>query len=209
MTYNSERKLTPQQQIFVNEYLDHFDVERAAREAGYTEGYHEMIASTPIQAALAEEIKKRIGKGQVSEEKVLIEIGKIAFASMSDFVSWSNDGVKIKDSKMLSEELASCVQNITISPTGAMKITLYDKKPALELLTRHFGMLKDKVEHFGKIEHEHYKYEEYTKEELQKEATKLAGELEAIANADSQKSRSRNSSPGNGHKEGTGKEVIT
>ena len=198
MTYNSERKLTPQQQIFVNEYLDHFDVERAAREAGYTEGYHEMIASTPIQAALAEEIKKRIGKGQVSEEKVLIEIGKIAFASMSDFVSWSNDGVKIKDSKMLSEELASCVQNITISPTGAMKITLYDKKPALELLSRHFGMLKDKVEHYGKIEHEHYNYADYTKEELREEAKKLARELEAIANDDSAKGGGRTPPPSKG-----------
>lgn len=39
------------------------------------------------------------------------------------------------------------------------------------------------IEMSGKVEHEHYKYEEYTKEQLKEEAKKIAEELEQIANA--------------------------
>jgi len=198
---NEKKVLTPQQQIFINEYLDHFDIKRAADEAGYIDGYYEMIATPVVQTALAEAIKKRIGKGEVSEEKVLIELGKIAFTSMNDFVSWDNNGVKVKDSKTLSEELASCVQEINISPTGRMKIKLYDKKPALELLTRIFGMLKDKVEHTGTIDHLHHKYDDFTDEELDQELQRLVAEAQAVENVNGNKQGAkRNSSRANGSK---------
>jgi phage terminase small subunit len=85
----------------------------------------------------------------VTQERIIGELAKIAFANAEDYFEWGNDGVKIKESSDLTQAQRSVIAEISQTKTkdgGSIKIKLSDKQTALEKLGRTLGMFKDKGE---------------------------------------------------------------
>jgi len=98
-------------------------------------------------------LENAINKYGITQERVMAELAKIAFANVGDVSKWGPDGVTIFDSKTLDENAMSAVQEVSevrSEKTGtSVKVKLYDKQTALINLGKHLGMFTEKVEHKG------------------------------------------------------------
>ena len=77
--------MTNKQQLFVGEYLIDFNATQAAIRAGYSENAAEAIGfenlrKPKIEKAIADALKERRERYEITEERVLEEIGAMAFA---------------------------------------------------------------------------------------------------------------------------------
>ena len=152
------RKLTPKQPRFVEEYLVDLNATQAAIRAGYspkTAGQigERLLKKVEIQQALAERMKAREQRTEVTQDRVVKELAKIAFGDPRNVMTWGPTGVKLKASTELTDDEAAFVSEVSETTTehgGSLKLKTNDKLKALELLGRHLGMFKEKVEVTGK-----------------------------------------------------------
>ena len=145
--------LTAKQQKFVNEYLIDLNATQAAIRAGYskkTSGSigEENLKKPEIQAVIEKRMKEREKRTEITQDKVIAELAKIAFADQRNVMTWGSSGVKLKDSDSLSDDDAAIVSEVseTITATGGtLKLKTHDKVKALELLGRHLGVFTENL----------------------------------------------------------------
>ncbi len=149
-----ENKLTRKQEFFCREYLTDFNATQAAIRAGYSEDTAQQISSENlskpvIQSRIEQLINERAAALTLTQERILHELQRIAFADPRSVMDWGPDGVKLKPSEDLTEDQSAIVaeaSQTTSKDGGSIKIKLNDKQKALELLGRHLGMFNDKIE---------------------------------------------------------------
>lgn len=152
------RKLTQKQQRFVEEYLVDLNATQAAIRAGYSaktaasQG-ERLLRNVEIQAAIQAAMKARQERTEITQDRVLAELAKIAFGDQRAVMEWGPSGVKLRDSKDLTDDQAAIVAEVSESVTaagGTLKLKTHDKVGALKLLGEHLGMFKQRVELTGK-----------------------------------------------------------
>lgn len=149
-------KLTPKQNAFVQEYLVDLNATQAAIRAGYKSKTARQIAAQNlsklnIQTAIEEGMKEREKRTEVTQDMVIQQLAKIAFLDIKDVVTWAEgQGIKIRDSDEVDGTVLTEVSE-TLSEGGwTKKVKMSDRMRAIEMLGRHLGMFKDRVEHTGK-----------------------------------------------------------
>lgn len=142
----AERGLTAKQQMFVKEYLVDLNATQAAIRAGYSEktakemGY-ELLTKPHVQVAIQAAMGKRAKKTEITAEKVLEQLARIAFANIGEFVEINGNTVTIKP----FEQVDGTVLSEVAETQSGLKVKLNDKMKALELIGRHLGMFNDKL----------------------------------------------------------------
>ncbi|CDA90583.1 putative uncharacterized protein [Firmicutes bacterium CAG:238] len=143
-------KMTEKQKRFCDEYLIDLNATQAAIRAGYSPRTAEQAASrllsfVKVQDEISKEMAERSKRTGINQDRVLMEIAKMAFVNIDDVIDFDTAQVKPTATK---EDLA-CIQSVKIKPTEfgtEREIKLCDKKSNLELLGKHLGMFKDKLE---------------------------------------------------------------
>lgn len=178
-------KLTEKQKLFVDEYLVDLNATRAYKAAYPTVKKEEtaaqagsrLLRNVKVKEYLDKRMKDREIRTEITQDKVLQELAAIAFANGTDFAKITKktfdneDGVASECNVMEPIPTAELPANkrkaiACISNTKyGVKIDQCDKVKALELLGKHLGMFKDKVEVTGAISNP---YAGLTTEELQK-----------------------------------------
>ena len=130
--------LTPKQQRFVEEYLIDLNATQAAIRAGYSEKTAQEIGSEnlskPMVAkAIQEAQNKRAERTEITQDYVLTNIQKVIERCMQ---------VQQVDNCLTQTEDGELAQAFMFKEQGALK--------GLELLGKHLGLFKDKIEHTGK-----------------------------------------------------------
>ena len=134
--------LTPKQQRFVEEYLIDLNATQSAIRAGYSEKTAAVIGAENlikpnIAKAIQEAQNKLSERTGITQEYVLSNIQKVVERCMQQEAVQARDG-----SPLLVEgpegDLACLFE---FKETGALK--------GLELLGKHLGMFKEKIEHTG------------------------------------------------------------
>lgn len=174
------KPLAPMQRQFVAEYLVDLNATEAAKRAGYSaktarsQGQR-LLTNADIQDALGRAMAKREVRTAVTADRVLQEVGAIAFAQITDVVRWGvkevafgydDDGKRLPpdqlgDAAMVRYELAPYVEPINsdelpesvraaiaeVSMTkDGLRIKMHGKTEALNLAGRHLGMWNDKLD---------------------------------------------------------------
>lgn len=142
--------LSEREKRFVQEYLIDLNATQAAKRAGYSEHSARAIGSEnlskpDIQEAIQEAMEKRSKRTQVSQDRVVLELARVAFSNIRKYVSWGPNGVDLGYSENLEEDDAACVAEVSETVTeagGSRKFKLHDKIKALELLGKHLGIYK-------------------------------------------------------------------
>ena len=142
-------KLTEKQQRFVNEYLIDLNATQAAIRAGYSVKTADAIGcenltKPNIQQAIAEHMAERSRRTGVNQDRVVLELAKIAFVRMTDVVD-SNGRIK----QDASADDLSCIESIKYKESGGSverEVKVASKLKALELLGKHLGMWNDKLD---------------------------------------------------------------
>lgn len=144
-------KLTDKQQLFVDEYLIDLNATQAAIRAGYSaktadQQGSRLLANVKVKQAVAEKQAQRSKRTGVNQDRVVLELAKVAFAKMTDIVD-SNG--KIKEDA--SPDDLACIESIKYKESdneygGSVEreVKIASKLKALELLGKHLGMWSDK-----------------------------------------------------------------
>ena len=167
-------RLSAKRKRFVEEYLIDLNATQAAIRAGYspktamTTAY--LTKQEPeVAAEIARRQKELMENLGLSQERVLREYLKLAYANILDFcsvkterilVGYTKDGEPISEVKNivtfrddfdeLPDSLISAISEISESPSAGLKIKLHDKQKALDSLAKHLGLFVDRVEMSGK-----------------------------------------------------------
>lgn len=187
--------LTPKQKIFANEYLIDLNATRAYK-AAYTNCKTDdaaaaagarLLRNVKVAEYIQERMKDREKRTEITQDWVLQELYKIAKANGTDFaqivrepVIHNNsyvidpdtgqlrtvDVVRIIPTADLPDDKRAAVASIKESKFG-ISVESYDRLKALELIGRHLGMFKDKMELSGQIDTNN-PYAELTTEELKR-----------------------------------------
>ncbi|MDN7179079.1 terminase small subunit [Caballeronia sp. SEWSISQ10-4 2] len=154
-----DKKLTARQAEFVKQYLIDLNQSEAARRAGYSDARAnvagaELMAMPHVQKAIQEGMRERNARVQITQDRVLQEVARLAFFDIRKLM---NDDGSAKPINELDDDTAAAIagldlleefagsgeERVQIGWTKKFKIT--DKKGSLELLMRHMGMLNDKL----------------------------------------------------------------
>ncbi len=152
----SARTLSPKQAAFVAEYLIDLNATQAAIRAGYSEKSAarisvELLNKTQVRKAIEKAQAKRTERTEITADRVVTELAKIAFADPRDLMEWGPNGLVLKDCRIIPDAAAAAVAEVSEGKDG-MKLKKLDKLKALELLGRHLGMFTDKVEMSGDLD---------------------------------------------------------
>jgi len=170
-------KLNEKQQRFVDEYLIDLNATQAAIRTGYSAKTADvqgsrLLGNVKVQVELKKAMQKREERTEITQDMVLKELFKVAFANGSDFAKvttkpimeqvvngttgeWEEKEVlkqfvELTDTDNLPEEKKAAIACIKEGKFG-IEVQSCDKVKALELIGKHLGMFKDKVELSGQV----------------------------------------------------------
>lgn len=165
-------KLTDKQKRFVDEYLIDLNGKQAAIRAGYKEKTAEqqasrLLSNVKVQAAIKKRMEEREKRTKITQDRVLQELAKIGFADIKDFLRFGTEktlvGYDEEDGEMVpvydykqvvevkpSEQVdGTLISEVSISAKGVFSFKMHDKMKALDMMGKHLGMFKDRIEHSG------------------------------------------------------------
>jgi phage terminase small subunit len=146
--------MTNKQTRFVEEYLIDLNATQAAIRAGYSEKTaksvgQENLTKPDIKTAIDASIAERSKRTQVTADRVVQELARIAFVDTRQIFTWGPGGVVLRSSEDLTDDEAAIVAEVsetTSKDGGSIRAKRFDKLKALELLGKHLGMFTDKVQ---------------------------------------------------------------
>ena len=157
--------MTKKQKRFIEEYLIDLNATQAAIRAGYSPdtakaiGW-ENLTKLDIRAHIDRAMAERSRRTGVNADRVVRELAKIAFVNAADVIN-AEDATLRDDA---SEEDTAAIQSVKVKTFGEdgleREIKMADKLKALEMLGRHLGMFKDKLELSGGLDTEKTKLDD-------------------------------------------------
>jgi len=149
------KKLTPKQKKFVDEYLIDLNATQAAIRAGFSAKTAEwigpqLLGKSHVAAAIKARRDELSRKTEVTQERIILEMSRLAFMDIRSLFNADGSPIPIKQ---LSDAAAAAISGIDVVQIGnsdvgvghVMKYKLPDKNKALENLARILGYFdKDK-----------------------------------------------------------------
>ncbi len=151
----SQSRLSPKQFRFCEEYLLDLNPAGAYLRAGYRckdadvarRAASRLLTNVDVQNQIRKLTQERSQRTRITSDRVLEEIGRVAFANMADYATWGPQGLILKDSTSLDCEHTCVIADINFQNLGRegvhIKIKLHDKMTALTLAAKHIGLLGD------------------------------------------------------------------
>ena len=157
--------MTKKQKRFIEEYMIDLNATQAAIRAGYSPDTaysigNENLKKPEIKAHIDKAMAERSKRTGVNADRVVMELATIAFVNADDVIDFKTATVK---EGARPEDMAA-IQSVKVKTFGEdgleREIKMADKIKTLELLGRHLGMFKDKVEVSGTLETEKTKLDD-------------------------------------------------
>ncbi len=145
---------------FCQEYIIDLNITRAAMDASFSKKTARTIGSKlltriDIQDRIAELMEERSKRTEITQDRVLEELGCIGHSNIKRYIKHAQDGYVIfKDIDKISDEDARAIEAIKVNyKEGKIEFKLHSKTKTLEMICRHLGMFVEKFEHSGEIKH--------------------------------------------------------
>ena len=176
-------KITDKQKAFVDEYMIDLNATRAYKIVYKTVKSDEVAAAAStrllrnvkVKEYLERRMKDREKRTEITQDKVLAELAKIAFANGSDFAKViqktykkelldpeTNAVLEVKEihytavdvmpTDQVPKDKLAAIAGIKSTKEG-IEVKMNDKVKALELIGRHLGMFNDKLDINANVNH--------------------------------------------------------
>jgi phage terminase small subunit len=158
--------LEPKQELFVKEYLVDLNATKAAIRAGYSETSasqigSENLAKPKIQEAIQKAKEARAKRTEITADRVLREIARIAFSDLGQIMDFTGEQVKLRPAKDIASSARRAISSVKVKrhfegvgedarEVEVTEFKLWSKEAALEKLCKHLGLAKDRLEITGK-----------------------------------------------------------
>ena len=156
MPKSKDKKLTPKQQKFVDEYLIDLNATQAAIRAGYsakTAGWigQKLVAKSHISESIRKRRDALSKKTEVSQERIVLEMKRLALFDVRNFFRDDGTPIPIKE---LSDDAAAAIVGFDVVSIGnaesgvgqVIKYKLPDKNKSLENLAKILGHFERRSE---------------------------------------------------------------
>ncbi len=169
----TRRALSYKQKRFVAEYLVDLNASQAAMRAGYSrrraaQSGFELLRKAPVAEAVATAQADLAGKIGVTVERIVTELARIGFSDIRDVIQWRSvpaagdldEGetkaraisvVEVKNADELTPQAAAAIAELSLQPSGGVRVKLHDKRAALVHLGKHLGMFAERREQTGSV----------------------------------------------------------
>lgn len=154
---NKISSLNDKQKLFCEHYLISFNATQAAIKAGYSKNSaysqaHDLLKKPEIQKYLQSKKERIAAKLEITQERTMQEIGRIAFSDIRKILTARNTIIPIAS---LDDDTAAALSSLQVDELYAgsegqkywvgqsKKIRMYDKTKALEMLAKHFGIYQE------------------------------------------------------------------
>lgn len=140
-------ELTPRQRRFAEEYCVDLNATAAYVRAGYSArgnsaeaAASRLLSNVKVQSIIEQKQKEISKQCEVTAEKVIREVSKLAF---SDVRKLFNADGSLKPIHELDDATAAAIASIEVDLTGVRKIKVWDKNSAQERLCKHLGLFRE------------------------------------------------------------------
>lgn len=153
--------LPPRQALFVTEYLLDLNATQAAIRSGYSRRTaasqgDRLLKNVEIAGAIDRARAARSGRTQVSADRVLLELARVAFGDARQLF---DEYGALRPVRELGDEIAAALSSVEVVRRAAgdgevehvHKVRCWDKVRALEVLAKHLGMLTERVDVSGTV----------------------------------------------------------
>lgn len=146
------KKLTRQQELFVEHYLATWHGVKAARLAGYAmpEKQGSRLMKNPLIVA---RIQERLAQFAMPANEALARLAEQARVNIADFIVTNGNGFTLNWEEL--QRRGHLVKAITMTRSGP-KIELYDAQGALDKIAKILGLFNEKQEVAEKVRVELY-----------------------------------------------------
>ncbi len=143
------------QERFVEEYLVDLNPAKAYQRAGYKMGAanrakraNQLLEKAKVQERIRELMDERSKVTKVTAERVVLELARVGFSDLRNYMTWGAKGARWKESEELSEEHTPAISEIyeterEMDDGGVYRtkrFKLHDKLGALRELAKHTGV---------------------------------------------------------------------
>lgn len=151
--------MTPKQELFCLEYLKDLNATAAYKRAGYTcksdnvasVEAHKLLSNPNIAEKIQTAMEKRSNKLEITAERVLTEIARLAFVDISQ--AYDEHGGLLPLHEM-PEDVRRAIAGIEVAEERVdgevvgqiRKVKFWDKKGSLDQLGRHLKLFTDVLE---------------------------------------------------------------
>lgn len=127
-----------------------------------------LMAKPHVQEYLRQRMRDRERRTEITQDKVLAEIAKVAFVDIKKYLAYRTARTQVAvdeegepvigyapiiDLADSDDVDGSVIQQVSLSDKGTFSFKLQDKLKALELLGRHMGIFDDKMRLSGELIH--------------------------------------------------------
>lgn len=159
--------LNPRQKLFVDHYVIGKNASQAALEAGYSKKTagkigSENLAKPEIADAIAERLAAVTNRLEITQDRVMLELARIAFADPRKAVRWGRSPVKpdmpgaepnalgiypveLVPSEAMDDDTAATIASVAMTAQG-VQIKFHDKLAALKALAEATGVFRERDE---------------------------------------------------------------
>lgn len=136
--------------LFVRFYLIHGNAKDAAISAGYSPrsagvAGSKLLKDPTVIKLMAEAKERKAVSLEITAERILAEMAKIAFSNIGDFYDLTQ-GVPVMNTANASPEAIAALSEIAVGKTG-IKLKMHSKVDALKQLGAQFGLFKEAITH--------------------------------------------------------------
>ena len=147
-TLTRPRSLTARQRLFVQEYMIDHNATNAAARAGYsgkTSGVlgYQLLQIPLVRQAVAECHALRAKRMEVTADKVVAELSKIAFADLGEVLRIEGGRVYIKNTAELTPGQRASISQVSETQHG-ITVKQHSKTQALDLLSKYLGLYSER-----------------------------------------------------------------
>lgn len=131
--------------VFVLEYLKDSNATQAAIRAGYSPRSAKVtgckiLAQPHVRAAMERKRAKLAASLEISAERVLLELARIAFFDVRRLY---DDNGRLKRMSELDDDTAAALASVETIGLLTQKVKTHTKHPALDALAKHLGLFKE------------------------------------------------------------------
>lgn len=108
-----------------------------------------LAGAANVAARIVELQRKAADANEVTVERIVAELAKIAFGDLRDVMVWGGRGLVLKDSQTLNDAAAGALSEVSQGQYG-LKVKRHDKVAALKLLAEIRGAVVKRAEVTGK-----------------------------------------------------------
>ncbi len=158
------RPISPQQELFIQYYVEGKSATQAAIDSGYSpraaaSTAHVLLRNPKIDVEIQkrkEQLKQnaiaRANHKGVTLERWTEEVAALAFSDVTQAFSTGPDGkLTMSLAELKASGFGRLIRKLKVHPNGKVEFELHPKLPGLELLAKHYGWIKDQVQHSGSI----------------------------------------------------------